>query len=342
MNKGRFIFNISSFDSNLRRGNYIMSNKHKNTVNCIYKTSKFDRFSKSLKNQRDLWLMTLAMLIWAGIFCYYPMYGLIIAFKKYTPGQSFLHGKWVGIEYFKQFIMSPDFGKVIRNTLAISGLNIIFGFPAPIILALLINELRIKWYKKFVQTVSYLPHFISWVVTASITFYILSYNGSFNSLLISLGIIDSPINWLSEGKYFWGIITVANIWKSVGWSSIIYLSAIAGIDQELYEAGAVDGLSRFQMIRYITIPGISVTIVLLFILGLGDILNAGFEQQLLLGNDMTRDFYEVIDTYAYKYGLQLGRYSYATAVSLMKGIISIALVFLANHFSRKKMDVSLL
>jgi len=157
-----------------------------------------------------------------------------------------------------------------------------------------------------------------------------------------LGIIDEPVSWLGEGKYFWGVITVANIWKGVGWSSIIYLSAIAGIDEELYQAGAVDGLGRFGMIWHITLPSIRTTVVLMWILAVGGILNAGFEQQLLLGNDKTRTFYEVIDTYAYKYGVQQGRFSYGTAVGLLKGVISVSLVFITNKISKKILDVSVL
>jgi putative aldouronate transport system permease protein len=230
----------------------------------------------------------------------------------------------------------------MRNTLAISGLQLLFGFPAPIILAILFNELRNIRLKRTIQTISYLPHFISWVIAASLLFSILNSEGMLNRILISMGIIKENVNWLSVGKYFWPIITVANIWKSVGFSSIIYLSAIAGIDSELYQAGAVDGLGRFGQIWHVTLPGIRTTIILLGILQIGGILNAGFQQQLLLGNDMTRSYYEVIDTYAYKYGVQLGNYSYGTAVGLMKGIVSVALVFSANAISRKAADTSVL
>lgn len=300
------------------------------------------RFKRRFVKERELWLISIPILIWLAIICYYPMYGLIIAFKYYVPGRSFSQCDWVGFKYFTQFLTSRDFPIVMRNTLAISFLQILFGFPAPIILAVLLNELRCKKFKRVVQTVSYLPHFVSWVVAASLLFSILNSEGMLNNILVTLGLIQKPINYLSVGPYFWPILTIANIWKSVGFSSIIYLSAISGIDEELYQAGAVDGLSRTGSILHITLPGIRTTIVLLGILQIGNLLSAGFQQQLLLGNTQTRLYYEVIDTYAYKYGVQNGNYSYGTAVGLMKGVISVTLVFLANSLSRKAMDIAVL
>lgn len=297
---------------------------------------------RQYKREREVWFISIPLLVWLAVICYYPMYGLIIAFQRYYPGMSFSESEFVGLLYFKQFLTSRDFGMVMRNTLAISGLQILFGFPAPIILALMLNEMHAPKLKRVIQSVSYLPHFISWVVAASILFSLLNTEGIINKLLVALGVIDKNINWLGRGQYFWSILTVSNIWKSVGFSSIVYLSAISGIDGELYQAGAVDGLTRTGQIWHITLPGIRTTVVLLGILQLGGILNAGFQQQLLLGNDMTRTYYEVIDTYAYKYGVQQGNYSYGTAVGLMKGIISTALVFSANALSRKAFDLSVL
>jgi len=308
----------------------------------MHKERTYGRIRRRLFKERELWVITTFMLAWLAVICYYPMYGLIISFKRYVPGRSIAQAQWVGLLYFRQFFSSPDFRYVIRNTLAISGLNILFGFPAPIILALLLNEMRAKLFKRVLQTVSYLPHFISWVVMASLLFTLLNSEGLLNRLLLNIGLIDRNISWLGEGKYFWGMLTLANIWKGVGFSSIIYLSAIAGIDGELYQAGAVDGLGRFGQVWHIILPGIRTTVVLLGILQLGNILNAGFEQQILLGNNMTRQYYEVIDTYAYKYGVQLGNYSYGTAVGLMKGVISVVLVFGANALSRKALDTAVL
>ena len=300
------------------------------------------RLRRLLRRKGELWVITIAMLIWLAVICYYPMYGLVIAFKQYKPGMDIWSCEWVGFKYFAKFIGSNWFPKVMRNTLAISGLQLLFGFPAPVLLAVLLNEVRFTGFKRTVQNISYLPHFISWVVAASLIFSILSSEGLLNRLLMQIGLIKKNVNWLSVGEYFWPILTVANIWKSVGFSSIMYLSAIAGIDGELYQAGAVDGLNRAGMVWHVTLPGIRTTIVLLGILQIGSLLNAGFQQQLLLGNDLTRDFYEVIDTFSYKYGIQNGNYSYGTAVGLMKSIISVILVFGANSLSSKVMDVAVL
>lgn len=306
------------------------------------KSRKIHRLKRRWAIEREMWLWAVIPVMWALVFCYAPMYGLVISFTKYTPGQIIGSGDWVGLKYFRQFFSNPDFPMLLRNTFVISFLNILFGFPAPIILALLLNELRGGPFKKFMQTAYYLPHFISWVVTASLFFSLLSSEGVVNTILIKLGFIDSGVNYLGKGSYFWTITTVANIWKSMGWSSILYLSAIAGVDEELYQAGAVDGLGRLGMVVHITLPGIMSTIALMFILRFGDILNAGFEQQLLLGTEQTRSYYEVIDTFAYRYGIQLGRYSFGTAVALVKSVCSLMLVFLANTLVRKMTDLSLL
>jgi putative aldouronate transport system permease protein len=303
--------------------------------------SGFTSFRRTWKREKQLWLICVPFILWALIFQYYPMYGVSMAFVNYIPGVSLFDSQWVGLTYFKQFFYSPDFWTIMRNTLAISGLNIIFGFPAPIIFAVLLNELRSKRFKRLIQTISYLPYFISWVVVASILFIMLGNEGVLNQLLIHLGWLDRPISFLGEGKYFWTILTSANLWKEVGWTTIIYLSAIAGIDGELYEAGKIDGLGRFGLIRHITLPGIRTTIVLLWILGIGGILNAGFEQQLLIGNDQTRNYHEVLDTYAYRYGIQLGNYSYGASVGLFKSVIAFVLVLFANRMSKKYMDAGI-
>ncbi|ONI39233.1 protein lplB [Candidatus Epulonipiscium fishelsonii] len=294
------------------------------------------------KREKEFWLISTFALVWLAIFAYSPMYGLSMAFFEYSPGKSFINDNFVGFKYFIQFFESPEFSMVMRNTLAISLLNLAIGFPMPIIFAICLNEIRNKFSKRFFQTVSYVPHFISWVVVASFMFSLMGTEGLFNQLLQDFGFIDKPIGFLSEGKYFWGNIVMANIWKGLGWSAIIYLSAIAGIDDTYYEAGAIDGLGRFGLIWHITLPFIRPTILVLFILSMGGLLNAGFEQQLLLGNDLTREYHEVIDTYTYRYGLQLGKYSYATAVGLMKSVISVIMVFGANYLGKKLFDTSIL
>ncbi|MCJ8012718.1 ABC transporter permease subunit [Paenibacillus sp. KQZ6P-2] len=308
----------------------------------VQPTSRLQLVKRQIYKERQLWLICIPMIIWVFIFSYLPMYGIIIAFMNYIPGKPIFSSDWVGLLHFKTFFHSPDFWNIIRNTLAISGLGIVFGFTAPIVLALLLNELRMKRFKRVIQTISYLPHFISWVVVASILFALLGNEGFINDMLLRLGIIHQPIAFLGEGKYFWGLLTTTNIWKDVGWATIIYLSAIAGVDTEQYDAGKVDGLGRFGMVWHITLPSIRPTIVLLFILGIGGILNAGFEQQLLIGNSQTREYHEVIDTYAYKYGIQLGNYSYGAAIGLLKSIIGLALVLGANRISKKTLDTSIL
>ncbi len=299
-------------------------------------------FRSRWKTEGELWLLAVVPVVWGLVFCYGPMYGLVIAFTKYKPGMPIGSGEWVGLKYVLQFFTNPDFPMLMRNTLAISFLNILVGFPAPIILALLLNEVRTGPFKKIMQTSYYLPHFISWVVTASLFFTLLGSEGLLNRLLQALGLQEKGINYLGEGRYFWGIITVANVWKGVGWSSILYLSAIAGVDESLYQAGAVDGLGRFGMVIHITLPGIMTTVALMFILRIGDVLSAGFEQQLLLGTEQTRAYYEVIDTFAYRYGINLSRYSFGTAVSLVKSVCSLILVLLANFTVKKVSDLSLI
>jgi putative aldouronate transport system permease protein len=300
------------------------------------------RLRRTFQREGQVWLLCLPMIAWVIVFCYLPIYGISTAFVQYVPGKPIVGAPWVGLQYFKEFFTNPEFGMIMRNTLAISGLNILFGFPAPILLALLINEMRTGRFKKVIQTVSYIPHFVSWVVMASLIFALLGSEGLLNKLLLSLHLTERPILFLGEGRYFWGILVAANIWKGIGWSSIIYLSAIAGIDQELYQAGAVDGLGRAGMAWHIVLPGIRTTILLLFILGIGGILNAGFEQQLLLGTPQTRAYYEVIETYAYRYGIQMGRYAFGTAVEFMMSIIGLGLVFSLNGIFRKTMQVSVI
>lgn len=303
--------------------------------------NRFDRMKRRFIKEKQLWIVCIPLIIWVIIFAYIPMLGISIAFLDYYPGMALLDCNFVGLKHFEAFFLSSDFPRILRNTLAISGLNLFFGFPAPIILALLLSELNNRYFKKFVQTVSYLPHFLSWVVVSSILFTFLGNEGLINHLLVSLGITENVIPFLAKGEYFWPLITIANIWKSSGWNAIIYLSAIAGIDQNLYEAGAIDGLGRLGAVWHITLPQIKTTIVLLFILGVSGLLNAGFEQQLLIGNSLTMEYHDVIDTYAYRFGIQQGNFSYATAVSLAKSVIGFSLVWAANMVSRKTLDASI-
>lgn len=306
------------------------------------KSSRWQKISRRIYKERELWVLGIIALAWLVVFAYVPMYGIIYSFFNYAPGKTLANSQFVGLKYFIDFFRLPDVWKILRNTLVISSLGLTVGFSAPVILALLFNELVFKTFKRIAQTISYLPHFVSWVVVASMVFNLLGNDGVVNEILVKIGAVQSPIDFLGEGKFFWALITSANIWKGIGWSTIIYISAIAGIDQELYQAGAVDGLGRWGMARHITLPGIATTIVLLFVLGMGDILNAGFEQQLLLGTPKTREYYDVIDTFVYRYGIQMGRHSFAIAVGFMKSLVGLALVFLTNAFSRKITDMSIL
>jgi putative aldouronate transport system permease protein len=292
--------------------------------------------------ERELWSINLFAIAWVVVFAYIPMYGIIYSFFNYFPGKKLSESEFVGLKYYIEFFSLPDVWLILRNTLVISGLNLSLGFVAPIILALLINEIRRVKFKRVIQTISYLPHFVSWIVVASIIFTMLGNEGIVNEVLMKLGWIQEPLHIIGEGKYFWGLLTFSNIWKGIGWSSIIYIAAIAGIDQELYQAGAVDGIGRFGMAWHITLPGVRPTVLLLFILGVGSLLNAGFEQQLLLGSPTTREYHEVIDTYVYRYGIQLGRYSFATAVGFMSSILGLALVLLTNKLSKKLTDMSII
>lgn len=310
------------------------------------KEYKYDvRNKKSLKvrlfQQRYLFLMLIPALAWVITMCYMPMIGLYMSFVNYIPDgtpffESLFQSEFVGMQWIKYFIFeSGDFYKVMRNTLATSFLSILLSIPAPIILAILLNEVAGKIFKKTVQTVSYLPYFISWVVVANIFLTLLSQDGVINELLMKMGVIEEPMLFFQEGKYFWWIVAIANTWKCMGYNSIIYLSAMSAIDQEIYEAATVDGAGRFAKIWYITLPSLKNTIIIMLILAVGGILNAGFEQQLLMQNNLIMDYALVIDLYSYKFGIQQAMYSYGTAVGLFKSVISFILLIIVNGISRK-------
>ena len=298
-------------------------------------------FLTSLIEQREMWLLCVPIIAWVLLFCYYPMYGLLMAFVNYTPGKQIWECGFVGLKYFKQFINGNDFWRILRNTLAMSGLNITVGFIAPILFAFMLNELGNPKVKKLVQTASYLPHFISWVVAGTMVTTVLGTDGVVNDVLIGLGSTKTRIQFLQKGEWYWWIITIVNIWKSLGWSAIIYLSAMAGVSEELCEAGAIDGMGRLGIAIHITLPAILPTIVLLWIMQVGNVLSAGFDQHLIIGNTITQRYWEVIDTYTYRYGVQNGYYSLGTAVSLMKSVIGFVLVLITNAIARKIGDVGL-
>ncbi|MBE6023154.1 MAG: sugar ABC transporter permease [Cellulosilyticum sp.] len=296
---------------------------------------------KKLWEQRGLQLMAVPGLIWILVFNYIPMAGLVIAFKKFKITESIFSGEWVGLKYFKEFIQDTNFASIMTNTLGISLLKLVIGFPLPIIFALLLNEIRGTRFKKLTQTISYLPHFLSWVVLGGIMVSWLSKEGVINDFLVAMNIIKEPISLLGEPKYFWGIALISDTWKEMGWSAIIYLAAIAGVDQQLYEAATVDGATKLQKIKAITIPCIAGTIAIMLILQVASLLNSNFDQILILKNQINIERSQVIDTYVYQVGMTMGKYSYATAVGLFKSVIALFLLLVSNTVSKKFLGRSL-
>ncbi|MEQ4484335.1 ABC transporter permease [Cohnella silvisoli] len=290
-----------------------------------------------LIEQRTLVLMSVPLLLWLFVFRYIPVWGWTIAFQHFRPGTKLFDQEWVGFDNFKFLFQDESFYRVMRNTLAMSSINLVLGFITAITLAILLNELRHLYFKRIVQTISYMPHFISWVVASSIIVNALSTEstGIVNLILLKLGIIQEPILWLAEGKYFWGILGTAEVWKNLGWNTIIYLAAITTIDPAQYEAAEIDGASRLQRILYITLPGLKPVIVILLILNLGNILESGFEPQYLLGNGLTADYSDNLDIFVLKYGIAMGNFSFATAAGVFKTVISFILLFSANHIAKR-------
>ncbi|WP_435922160.1 ABC transporter permease [Paenibacillus sp. DYY-L-2] len=287
--------------------------------------------------QIDLQLMVIPALILIFIFSYIPMYGILIAFQDYKIGRSFSSSPWVGMKHFAYFFNSPEFWTVMRNTIVISLLKFFIGFPAPILLALMLNEVRKMFFKRVVQTITYLPHFMSWVILGGLVSSMLAVdNGSVNMLLEKLNFIDKPINFLSLPEYFWGILVTTNVWKEIGFGSIVYLAAIAGVDPNTYEAASIDGASRFKQIYLITLPSIMPVVSIFMILAIGNLLSAGFEDILILAaNPAIRDVSDVLDTYVVRVGIDNYRYSYATAVGVFKAVVSVGLLTMANFIARR-------
>lgn len=290
-----------------------------------------------LFKQWDIQLMVIPALLLILIFSYVPMYGVLMAFQDYNLFGGMAESPWVGLKHFEMFFESPEFSNVMRNTIVISLLKFFIGFPAPILLALMLNEIRHMGFKRIVQTVSYLPHFLSWVIVAGFAMSLLSTdNGSINMLLEKLNLIDEPVSFLSIPEYFWGILVTTGVWKEIGFSSIVYLAAVAGIDPHMYEAADMDGASKLRQIFTITLPSIMPVVTIFMILAIGNLLTAGFEDILLLGvNPVLREVSDVIDTYVYRVGIQNSRFSYATAVGLFKAVISVGLLTIANFVARK-------
>lgn len=299
-------------------------------------------FSKRLWKQRELILLSIPFVIYILVFNYTPLAGWIIAFQNYRPGFSFFEQEWVGLANFRLLFADPAFLRVIRNTLAMGIINLSLGFLFSIGFAVLLNEVRSRHVKKVVQTVSYLPHFLSWIIVTGIILDVLSpETGIINQLLMSFNLIDRPINFLSDPKYFWWIVGFSNVWKSTGWGSIIYLSAMAAINDELYEAAEMDGANRLRKIWHITLPGIKPTIFILLLINIGGVLNAGFEVQYLLGNGLVQEVSQTIDIFVLKYGISLNNYSFATAAGIFNSFVSIILITSGNKLAKLAGEESL-
>lgn len=294
---------------------------------------------RDLKRNKLLYLMVLPVIAYYLIFDYGPMYGLQIAFKDYSPGDGIWNSRWVGFEHFVEFFNSYYFWRLIRNTLLLNVYELIFGFPAPIILALLLNELRRQYFKRIVQTITYLPHFISVVVIVGMLVDFLARDGVVNQLLSSFGIASK--SYLSEPDWFRFIYVSSGIWQQVGWGSIIYLAALSSIDPTLYEAAKVDGAGRWKQAVHITIPGIMPTIIILLILKMGSMMSVGSEKILLMYNPLTYDTADVISTFVYRKGILEASYSYTTAVGLFNAVIAFTLLILSNSISKRVSETKL-
>ena len=294
-------------------------------------------YLRKMVRQRQLILMSLPMVAYVVLFAYGPIWGWMMAFQQYKPGFSIFDQKWVGFDQFRFLFMDEGFTRVLRNTIAMSVISLILGFVTAIGLALLLNEIKKTGIKRIIQTISYLPHFLSWIIVTGLVSMSLSTEGGIvNIVLVKLHLIDEPIVWLSEGKYFWGIVGATNVWKEVGWNTIIYLAAIASVDPSLYEAAEMDGAGRYRKIWNVTLPGIRPVIVILLILNIGWILNGGgFEIQYFLGNGQVLDYSETIDIFVLKYGLRIGNYSLGVAAGIFKNVVSIILLYCANLIAKR-------
>ncbi len=323
----------------------------KNTKNNVMPTVLNKKtFWQRLREEKYLQIMAWCGLIWMLVFNYAPMYGILIAFKKNYKitmplfSMKFLKSTWAtdhGFQHFIYFFKDSEFWHIMSNTLGISILKLCICFPLPIAFAILLNEVKNAQFKKAIQTISYLPHFLSWVVLGGILTTWLDSTGLLNQILVKSGLLKEGIPFLAYPKYFWGIVIISDLWKELGWSAIIYLAAISGIDQEMYEAAEVDGASRLRQIFSITLPSIKGTIIIMLILQVGGLLNSNFDQILVLWNSLNAERSNVIDLYVYTTAMRGMRYSYASAIGLFKSVISFILLFITNTFTKKLNGTSL-
>ena len=286
-----------------------------------------------MKHHKWLYIMLLPGLLYFILFKYVPMGGLVIAFKEYSPFRGIWGSPWVGFSQFKKFFDTPDFWRLLRNTLGISLLQLIIYFPAPIILSLFLNEVRHNGYKRVVQTLVYVPHFVSWVIVASLTYQLFNVSDGVINMIIK-NLTGGTIDILSKGSTFWGLIVGQDIWRETGYGTIIFLAALAGVDQEMYEAARVDGAGRWRLMWHITLPAIKGTIIMMLILRVGGLLNTGYEQIFLMRNDLNMEYADVFDTYIYTRGIVNGQYSFSSAAGMFKSVVGTILVLGSNKISK--------
>jgi putative aldouronate transport system permease protein len=290
--------------------------------------------ARRLARDKYLYVLALPALIYFALFKYVPMWGVSIAFMDYSPYTGFAESPWVGFKHFERFFSNPDFWILFRNTMAINLLNLFLFFPLPILLSLLMNELSVGWFKKTVQSVVYLPHFLSWVIIVGLTFLMISYSeGIVNKVIEAAGY--ARVDFLTRPEWFWLLLTAQSIWKESGWGTVIFLAAMASIDPQQYEAARMDGANRMRQMWHITLPGIRNVVVILLILRIGHMMDVGFEHVYLMMNGAVSEVADVFDTYVYRSGIQQAQFSYSTAVGLFKSVVGLILVVIANRLSKK-------
>lgn len=294
---------------------------------------------QALRRDWQLYSLAVLPLVFFAMFRYLPMAGNVIAFRRYQPGGNLFGNEWVGLHYIRLFLSDPTFWSVFFNTLILGALTLLFCFPMPVVLALLLNEVRTRWLKRFVQTISYLPHFLSIVVVAGIIMQMVSVDGVVNQGLRAVG--HAPVSFLQQPGWFRTIYVSSEMWQTVGWGTILYLAALTTIDQDLYEAARIDGASRWRQTWHVTLPGIRPTMMTLLILNIGTFMAVGFEKILLLYNPLTYPTADVISTYLYRVGVVSGSFSYAAAIGLFESVIGLTLVITANGISRRLVGTGL-
>lgn len=287
-------------------------------------------------------VMSVPMLLYILLFHYAPLWGWVTAFMNFKPAVPLFENPWVGMENFRWLFSRVEFLRAIRNTFAMATINLVFGFVFPILLALFLNEIRNRRFKRVVQTVTYLPHFLSWVIVVGLAQNVFASDGIVNEILLRLGLVRQPVFFLGTGRYFWWLVGAINVWKECGWNTIIYLAAMAAIDPALYESAEMDGAGRFRRMRHITLPGIRSTFLVLLIMNIGHLLEAGFEIQYLMGQNLVMDWSQTIDIFALKYGITKGQYSRAIAAGMFRSTVSVALVLMSNALVRRFDESTLL